>query len=134
MNLLPATLVSADHRGAEVTGPGRAALRVAVDAAGAVTGSAVTLGIRPEHLRFANADTDASNTIAARIELIEYLGDHLLVYATVSDAAQRLCLKLPGHATRVRIGDTVHIELPAEHGLLFDAAGVAFTRLPPSAP
>jgi len=129
MNLLPATLQSAAPDSTDIALPSGSSLRVAVDARRAAAGSAVTLGMRPEHLRVHPTDAgSAANLLAARVDLIEYLGDHQLVYATLAAANTTVCVKLPGQGGTLRSGDAVQLALPPEHGLLFDAAGVAFPR------
>jgi multiple sugar transport system ATP-binding protein len=129
MNLLPATLRSGDAGAAQVDLPGLGTLQVAVDATRDAAGSAVTVGVRPEHLQWVVDDAgDDANTLAVRVELIEYLGDHLLAYVAAPGVADGLCLKLPGHTTPLRSGDAARVRLPATHCLLFDSAGQAFPR------
>jgi multiple sugar transport system ATP-binding protein len=126
MNLLPGRLAAPQEGAAWVELPGVGRLQTAADAAGCAAGDAVTLGIRPEHLRL--VDADAPNAIAVQVELVEYLGDHLLVYLMVAGLQSPLCLKHAGHTTALRAGDTAQISLPAADCLLFDAAGGALPR------
>jgi multiple sugar transport system ATP-binding protein len=131
MNLLPATLQAPERGSAEAWLPAVGSVRVTADATRARAGSAATLGIRPEHLRLLDdGDEAAPNSFATRVELVEYLGDHLLVYVTLPGTKDGLCVKLPGHSSRLKAGDTARVQLPPEHCLLFDADGVAFSRLP----
>ncbi|HEX7644129.1 MAG TPA: sn-glycerol-3-phosphate ABC transporter ATP-binding protein UgpC [Noviherbaspirillum sp.] len=122
MNLLPARLADGQ---AELAGGQRAA--AAVDLGESAAGAALTLGIRPEHLQPARADTPAA--IAAEVVLTEHLGDQMLAYLRLSGVAEDVCMKLPGHGARLRFGDTMHLAFPPEHCLLFDAAGNAYPRL-----
>ncbi|QPF72606.1 ABC transporter ATP-binding protein [Roseateles sp. DAIF2] len=131
MNLLPGRLLAADAALAQVEVEGLGRIAVAVDARRSALGSAVTLGLRPEHLRLASADAppaDAAPT-AGRLDLVEYLGDHLLAYVSQPGLPQRLCAKLsrqdlPPCAT----GAALRLQLPARHALLFDAQGLAHPR------
>ena len=124
INLLEGRLVASNPATIELAGAQQ--LSAAVDAAGATTGELVTLGIRPEHLQLTSAD--APGAIAATINLVEHLGDQVLVYLGIAGMTEQLCMKLPGHAINLAYGATVHLQFPREHSLLFDKAGIAFTR------
>ena len=129
MNLLQGRLKSVEADLVHVDVPGLGMLRVAANAARATADGPVTLGVRPEHMRLAGAGVDdAANRVAVRVELIEYLGDHLLVYMAAPGHADNLCLKLAGHVAPVRVGDAAQIVFPERDCLLFDAAGVALPR------
>jgi multiple sugar transport system ATP-binding protein len=130
MNLVPAVLHSAGTDSAEIGMAGLGTLHVAADARQAGDNT-VTLGIRPEHVRPGQAGEP--NSIAVQVELVEYLGDHQLVYLHTAGLAQPLCMKLAAHGKRLHAGEAMHVVLPPEHGLLFDAAGVAFARRPTEA-
>jgi len=123
MNLLQGTLLGHDG---SVALPGGQRLNAAVDVGTAEIGSVVTLGIRPEHLQPAPSEDTA---LPAQVALTEHLGDQMLAYVKLDGVGEDLCMKLPGHGTRVRFGDTIHVTLAPEHCLLFDAAGNAFPRL-----
>jgi len=124
INLLAGQLV--DNRNAEMALAGGQHLFSAVDAQRGATGEVVTLGIRPEHLQLAQASH--AEAIAAKIVLVEHLGDQVLAYIKVTGVAEELCMKLPGHSSTLRYGDGIHITFPREHCMLFDSAGVAFPR------
>jgi len=130
MNLLQGTLGAASATVAEVMLPGVGSVRAAVDTTRSAPGTAVTLGIRPEHLHLtASHDGSADNTLAAHVDLIEYLGDHLLAYTSIAGIKDGLCAKLAGHAAPLRTGDAARVHLPPAQCLLFDAAGVAYPRI-----
>ncbi len=124
INLLAGQLVG--NGASEMDLAGGQHLSAAVDAARGAAGETVTLGIRPEHLQLATPQTP--DAIAATIILVEHLGDQILVYIRIAGVAEELCMKLPGHTSNLHYGDTIHVRLPAENCLLFDKAGVAFTR------
>jgi multiple sugar transport system ATP-binding protein len=126
MNLLSGRLSEAGPRGAAVAVNGLGDLRAAVDARTVEAGAEVTLGVRPEHLQW--AAPDAPNAVPAKVELIEYLGDHLLAYLRVPGRAEPLCLKQPDTRPVHRVGDAVHVGFRPAQAHLFAAAGSAFTR------
>ncbi len=125
MNFLQGRLVG--NQSAMMTLPGGQHLHAAVDAAQGRAGDAVTLGIRPEHVKL-TADNDA-HAILAHIVLVEHLGDQILAYIRIAGLDSELCMKLPGHSSQLRYGDTLHIALPHEHCMLFDDTGNAFQRI-----
>jgi ABC-type sugar transport system ATPase subunit len=85
-------------------------------------GTALVLGIRPEHLRL--ADDASSGVVPLQVEQVEHLGGHSLVYGTVTGAdAARTTAHIDGQTT-VRAGDTVKVALPVAACHLF-AAGEA---------
>jgi multiple sugar transport system ATP-binding protein len=135
MNLLEGKLVQAGANAAAIALSSGEQLSAAVDAAHVPSGESVTLGIRPEHLQLAGAHD--ANAISARIVLIEHLGDQILAYIKVAGIAQELCMKLPGHTSNLRYGDTIGIVFPPQNCLLFDKVGNAFARhasVTPTAP
>jgi multiple sugar transport system ATP-binding protein len=129
MNLLPAVLDSADAGMAVVQLAGLGKVRLAVDASRSSAGSPVTVGFRPEHLQV-HAVATGQKGIAARLDLVEYLGDHLLAYLSVPGLPSVLCAKVSGERSALQAGANVVLQLPPEHGLLFDSAGMAYPRVP----
>jgi multiple sugar transport system ATP-binding protein len=126
MNLMKGKLTQTDVANAQMSLLTGQQIAAAVDASAAAANTDVTLGIRPEHVRL--ADAGAANAIRARIALIEHLGDQMLAYLDIVGIADELCMKLPGHTVNLRFGDTVDVVFPPEHCLLFDAEGKAFAR------
>ncbi|MET3107751.1 multiple sugar transport system ATP-binding protein [Oxalobacteraceae bacterium GrIS 2.11] len=125
INLLQGRLIN--NHATEIALAGGQHLHAAVNSQGSSPGETVTLGIRPEHLQLAQPlDADA---IEAKIVLVEHLGDQILVYLNVPGVAEELCMKVPGHTSKLQYGDTVHITLPVADCMLFDAAGLAYPRL-----
>ena len=126
MNVLAGTLLQAEPAHAVVRVQG-VDLRVAVDARRAKAGDAVSLGIRPEHLRVLSASDATDDTLPARVGDVERLGDASMLYLqTVADTPQ-MAARIEGYAPQAH-GQPVRLALPAEHGHLFDAAGQAFAR------
>jgi multiple sugar transport system ATP-binding protein len=125
INLLAGKLVG--NNTAEIVLPGGQHLFSATDTRRGAPDEIVTLGIRPEHVQLAEAtDTGA---IVAIIVLVEHLGDQVLAYINVAGVAEELCIKLPGHSSKLRYGDSIHVIFPREHCMLFDQNGESFTRL-----
>ena len=129
MNFLQGTLRSVGGVSADVELPSLGAVRVSADAAGGKVGDAVTIGVRPEHLRVCAAGDDAHNTIPARVDLVEYLGDHLLAHLGVETLPHALCAKLVSQPSALRNGDAARLHLPPAQCLLFDANGAAYPRI-----
>jgi len=126
MNLIAGKLAHADTAAAKVNLPNGQQVAAAVDASVARADAGVTLGIRSEHIRL--ADADVPNAISAKVALIEHLGDQMLAYLNIAGIPDELCMKLPGHTANLRFDDTISVVFPPENCLLFDAAGNAFAR------
>ena len=82
-------------------------------------GDSVTLTIRPENIRIAEAAAAAGpNIVAGRVETVIYLGN--LVECAVAVGAQRIRVQLHPSTTLKR-GQEVYLHLPAEHCLTMRA-------------
>ncbi|KFG68730.1 sn-glycerol-3-phosphate ABC transporter ATP-binding protein UgpC [Microvirga sp. BSC39] len=101
--------------------PGGGTLPVPVQPDGVRTGEAVTLGIRPDHVR-----VSPQGSLTGRVELVEELGENHLLYV---DAGQgrRLTVREPGDA-RHEAGSTVSLDLAREFCHLFRRTGEALPR------
>ncbi|MBO4221767.1 ABC transporter ATP-binding protein [Bradyrhizobium neotropicale] len=75
--------------------------------------AALALGVRPEHIRFADAGSVRGEVFGA-----EYLGTTQIV--TIDTAYGRVAARLPSSAS-VRIGETVGLEFNSDRLSLFDA-------------
>ncbi len=124
MNVMPGKLVRAEPNHAVVDVHGEQ-VTVAVDARSASAGSAVTLGIRPEHLLA--GETGEGSTLHVKLHQMERLGDSSLLYLTITPDAPLVTLRLEGHAMQSS-GDSVALRLRPEQCHLFDAGGKAFKR------
>ena len=124
MNVMPGKLVRAepDHAIVEVHGE---QIKVCVDARAASAGSAVTIGIRPEHL-LAGEDGEGSK-LHVNLFQMERLGDSSLLYLTIAPEAPLVTLRLEGHAPQSS-GDRITLRLRPEQCHLFDSKGQAFKR------
>jgi multiple sugar transport system ATP-binding protein len=79
-----------------------------------MSGRAVILGVRPEHVVLSAGD----NGIASRVELVEPLGNEVLLHVSVGE--HQLTARLPAGHLPVA-GDTVHLEVDTTKVHLFDA-------------
>lgn len=120
MAMLPATIAGAVSGRVQVRLAEGTVLATAVPAGGLVAGTEVEVGLRPEHVRLA-APGEAG--LAARVELVERLGDRTFLYARLADGAEIVALE-PGFGT-VRAGETVTLDLDAAAAHIFTAGGAA---------
>jgi multiple sugar transport system ATP-binding protein len=120
INVLASTLRSAEASHAVVDLAGQP-VTVAVNATHLPAGSAVSLGVRPEHVRLS-----AETGWAGRIAHVERLGDCTLLYVDLA-IGKMLTVRLEGHAAHTP-DDAVHVAFAAEALHLFDADGIACER------
>jgi multiple sugar transport system ATP-binding protein len=121
MNILPGKLVRAEAGHAVVDVHGTE-ITVAVDARTAAAGSAVSLGIRPEHLV-----EGGGGGLQLTLRQKERLGDSSLLYLETAPGTPAITLRLVGDATHTP-GTRVTLGLRPEDCHLFDAQGQAFAR------
>jgi multiple sugar transport system ATP-binding protein len=124
MNLLPGKLLGAEtgHALVEVAGQ---TVRVAVDARAVAGGSAVQIGIRPEHI--AVADTGEGAALPATLLHVERLGDASLLYVNPGAGLPTMTVRAEGSVTSPA-GTSLTLRLLPEALHLFDAAGQACMR------
>ena len=118
MNLIPCQVAGVGPNKVLVSLPGGGTLSVPVQPDGVQAGEAVTLGIRPDHVRISS-----EGALTGRVELVEELGENHLLYV---DAGQdrRLTVREPGDA-RHEAGSTVSLDLAREFCHLFRRTGEA---------
>lgn len=122
MNFLPVRAEGMRDGAVEVVLPGGGRLAVPVAGEGAGAGEALTLGIRPEHLRLAGGPPD----LAGPVEVVEELGDEQLAYLRLPDGS--LVTARLESGTAPREGETGALELPPAECHLFRADGSALSR------
>ncbi|MGI4843149.1 MAG: ABC transporter ATP-binding protein [Janthinobacterium lividum] len=127
MNFLPGMLAGEEGTAVHVRLAGGTLVDVAADATRAAPGAAVTLGIRPEHLRVEAVERGG---IPATVALVEYLGDSTIVHAQVDGVAEMVALKDRPGGARLARGERVTLAFEPGHGHLFDADGAALPRAP----
>jgi multiple sugar transport system ATP-binding protein len=125
MNFLP---VIADATGLHVAGQ---QLPWAWPLGGSVRPGALTLGIRPEHLRLvppaeAASAADSRPTLPVRVQHREHLGDLVIAHCLLADAPVPLTIKaLAREAERLQPDAAVHLQPDLAQALLFDTDGRA---------
>ncbi|MDX1466174.1 MAG: TOBE domain-containing protein, partial [Halomonas sp.] len=116
MNFMPAKLLSGAVDGCRVQAPGLDDLALPQDASGESTGADLTLGVRPEHLRLAEAQDEN----AFEIVNVEYLGNEVYVYLEPK-AGDTLLIHRSEAPSRWELGQRVALVPELEHVHLFDA-------------
>ncbi|KVN66482.1 ABC transporter ATP-binding protein [Burkholderia stagnalis] len=123
MNFLPATVASAGA--GEVRARAREqGLTANVSGDGLQAGAAVTLGIRPEHVRIG---TGGAGGVTGEVVHVEQMGEHTYLYLDTPLGAQPIVAKTD--AAGARIGERVRVELPAAALHLFHPDGCAAERI-----
>jgi multiple sugar transport system ATP-binding protein len=123
MNFLEGRVAQADATGVTVEVPGLPSLPAAVGGSACKPGDAVTLGVRPAHIR---VDTGGDGT--ARVETIEQLGSDSFLYCELPQG-QKLTIHHPGQ-TGIKRQDKIAIDLDPSACHLFrqDEGGAALRR------
>ncbi|MGM0534579.1 MAG: ABC transporter ATP-binding protein [Pseudomonadota bacterium] len=116
MNFMPAELAGGADAGCRVRAPGLGELSLPQDASGQATGAELSLGVRPEHLRLAEAEGDN------RFEIVnvEYLGNEVYVYLEPR-VGETLLIHRSEAPSRWEIGQQVALVPELEHVHLFNA-------------
>ncbi|MBD0315434.1 MAG: ABC transporter ATP-binding protein [Nitrospiraceae bacterium] len=141
MNLLPATVLDVTAGYADMRLHAGGQLRSRVDARALRAHASVTIGIRPQHMRF----TDKKDGLAGRVNAVERLGSRTVVYVTLGpQSAGAIDCIIEEEAQSLRYGhaseappapDTVvHVTAPPESVHLFDEQGLALPMLEPAEP
>lgn len=128
MNLLAGELVGAEPGHVDVKLAGSpVVLRASVDGSTARPGDAVTVGVRPEHIR----TQGAGNVLQSTVAFVESLGGITFAYCPYPGLEEPLTCQFEGRngADRLRSGQVLDLHLPAEALYVFDAAGNALRRL-----
>ncbi|MGF6367483.1 multiple sugar transport system ATP-binding protein [Paraburkholderia sp. RAU6.4a] len=127
MNMLTATLVSRSDAQTVVALAG-ASQRIVLSGrlAQPVSGE-LTLGVRAEHLGIGSLDEG----LAARVELVEHLGDVSILHARLDGMAHAIALKLDKKDAQHAVGARVGIKVASSSVTLFDANGAAVSLARP---
>lgn len=117
MNFMPAELVGGAEAGCRVRAPGLGELPLPQDASGQNAGAELSLGVRPEHLRLAEADGEN----AFEIVNVEYLGNEVYVYLEPR-VGDTLLIHRSEAPSDWQVGQDVALRVDVEHAHLFDAS------------
>ena len=126
MNFLAGELVAAHGGRAEVRLKEGAVIGVAVDAQGLPAGSAVTVGVRPEHVDASGHAPD--NRVSGTVLFVEHLGECTYLHLQVAGMDDPFVVRA-GADHPARAGERIAIGLPATRCHLFDAQGDACRRV-----
>ena len=119
MNFIDAHVVAVGAHGVEFDAAGLRG-EAMVSAQGLAPGEAVTLGIRPEHVRL------GEGPLQAAVVHVERLGEASLVYLELPGSATALLAKSPRED--IAVGEPIPFALPAEAMHLFRGDGCAQPR------
>jgi len=109
MNFVDAQVVEASACTTSVSAPGLSVITLpTVSDADVRIGENVSIGIRPEHLRFTSQDAVSAHTIQAKVRLIEHLGRETILYADASPLQARGSDSGTGNLT-MQVNETVSI-------------------------
>ena len=120
MNFLPASLAGHAEAGCRVSVEGVGDLALPQQAGEHAAGTALSLGVRPEHLRLAEASGDN----AFEIVNVEYLGNEVYVYLDARDGGPLLIHRSEA-PSRWQEGQRVALAPDPQHVHLFDGEGRA---------
>ncbi|CAM3436236.1 ABC transporter ATP-binding protein [Halomonas lysinitropha] len=115
MNFMPAELLDGTQEGCRVRTPGIGELSLPQDASGKHVGVDLSLGVRPEHLRLAEAEGENSFEIVN----VEYLGNEVYVYLEPK-VGDTLLIHRSEAPSRWSLGQRVALVPDLEHVHLFD--------------
>lgn len=131
MNFLPGTLLRSGSDESSIRlKTGDQLVAKALPRAGGLDGSAVTVGIRPEHIHL-GVLTSTIQGIVGQVVYAEYLGENSYVHVRLP-TGETILAKEEGTAN-ARTGDQVKLLFNAAHIHVFDKADQAFTRTEVSA-
>jgi multiple sugar transport system ATP-binding protein len=121
MNFLPVTVASVDAAGATVRLAGGATLTVPIKPGTLAAGSALTLGVRPEHMR--PGDT---GELTGEVLVVERLGGETFLYTQLEDRSM-VVIQADGEIP-TSVHERIAVKLDPATCHLFDASGLAIER------
>ena len=121
MNFLRTTVTALGSSAVSVALPAGASVEVPVEGGSLRPGSAVTLGVRPEHLL-----TSESSKLRGEVLVVERLGGTTYVHVRI-EGGEMFVLQVDGE-NPIRMHDLVGLGFATEHCHLFDEAGLALQR------
>ena len=133
MNMIPGEIVSLNKDHADVRLIRGENIRVALDSGSgepaARPGDPVTLGIRPDALRRAQAGVEETNRLDVRVDIVETLGGSLTVYGLIDQQDAPIIALLPASDV-LTANEPLGLGFRPDDAYLFDARGKAFARRP----
>ncbi len=122
MNFLAATLVTPSADQSAVRFSDGTELTLPFDTSNSASGSAVTLGVRPEDLKHA----DGGQGFRMQVEVLEQLGGITYVYGQCG-GVDNFVVERSG-AESLAVGDQIDIAIPPQRCYLFSPDGLAYPR------
>jgi multiple sugar transport system ATP-binding protein len=122
MNFLPAKVTAINEGGTTVQLASGAGLVVPVRPGRHKVGDAVTLGVRPEHMRLAG-----EGEVAGEVMVVERLGGETFLYTQLTDGSM-LIVQADGEIP-TGVHERISIKLDPATCHLFDAEGLAVERI-----
>ena len=124
MNFIKGEISLISDAGITVVMSGGATVTLPMAPGTAQVGDPVTVGVRPEHLKFG---TDGDFHLTGRVDVVERLGDVSYVYFHLADG-ERLTLSEPFTSAAKR-GETIALSAAAADIHLFGRDGIALDRI-----
>ena len=125
MNLLPGSLVKSGETSSTVLLDSGKELTLPICTPKSAEGQTINLGIRPEHIMWADAD---NARYQSKVLFVEHMGNETYLYLDNGNASEPWVVR-NSERSDIVAGQTVSIDLPAEDCYLFDSDGKAFQRL-----
>ncbi|MGB8713117.1 MAG: sn-glycerol-3-phosphate ABC transporter ATP-binding protein UgpC [Onishia taeanensis] len=122
MNFLPVEVVETDAKGVSVKLPGGGIINVPAKGNGLPPGTALELGVRPEHLVL----DDTQGPLSGEIQVLERLGGQTSLYVQMGEIL--MTLMADGDVAH-RVRDEVRFGFEPERAHLFDGEGLALPSL-----
>jgi multiple sugar transport system ATP-binding protein len=115
MNFIAATVGDGSGSAAQLTMQGGGEVQAPIVGAAALSGQAVTIGVRPEHVEVVDRG------LPLAVTLTEQLGGNTVLYGALENG-QPLVVQIVGQA-QVKRGDTVQVHVPPPAWHVFDTHG-----------
>jgi multiple sugar transport system ATP-binding protein len=127
MNFIEVEATATSAQGVTVQLPGGATLTIPVTGANVSVGDALTLGVRPDHMKVSE-----SGAVAGPVMVVERLGGLTYLYVQLTPS-QLFIVHAAGDAP-VKVSDVVKVEFESRLAHLFRSDGVALAHLDSVAP
>jgi multiple sugar transport system ATP-binding protein len=126
MNFIATTVAAQDEGGATVGLPGEGSVRVPVQPGHVGVGEAVTLGVRPEHLRTGGGGGGGRGQVEGEVLVAERLGGETYLYTQIAKGVM-LVVQADGE-NPTRVHDKVAVAIDGRACHLFKVDGSAVQR------
>jgi multiple sugar transport system ATP-binding protein len=123
MNFLTAEVAGQRERAIEVAGKSGFKVAIPVEAESPVAGAALTVGVRPEHLRIADP---GKGMLAGEVQITEHLGGETFVYVALP-SGEAAVVEVKGQVAP-RAGERVGVEFDPADCHFFAADGKVLAR------